>query len=430
MPGFLGIRGTGSWTNEERPKNWREGILYLYPNGSAPLTGLLSKLPEEKVDDPEYHWWTKILASQGGEVTAVYTDAGLSVPYVSGGVAGSVLYLKMAETIADEFHAGHQALLRDASHLDVDVNAKVLSVVKQGANSYISARLLEADDNGASTDLSNCDTIMVNGNMNPENGPMQESISYDATKWTNYTQIFRNSLELSRTAMLTRLRTKSAYAEAKRETLEYHSIEMEKAFLFGIATENTGANGLPERTTMGLIPAIKAGAPTNVSDYTLDTTYSGDSWLTSGEEWLDSKLEVIFRYGAREKMAFIGSGGVLGINRLAKSSGQIQLMPMTVAYGLKVMQWITPFGVLYLMIHPLFSFDATTRNAAVIFEPAMLRYKYVTDTMFKGCDQNKVSSAQESYDGIKEEWLTECGLEYHHPVKFGFLSGIGNNNVV
>lgn len=427
---FLGMRGTGDWATDERPLNWRQGILYEYPNGSAPLTALLSKMPEEQVDDPQFHWWTKILSSQGGAITAVYTNVGLSTLYISGGVAGNTVYCKMAEVVADEFRVGHQVLLRDADHLDVDVNTKVTAVVKNGSNSYIACKLLEADDNGATTDLTNVDTALIIGNINPEGGPIPESVAYDPTKWFNYTQIFRNALDITRTSRKTRLRTEDAYKEMKRESLEYHSIEMEKAFLFGIASEFTGSNGKPERTTMGLIPAIKSGAAGNVNDYTLNTTYSADSWLISGEEWLDSMLEVIFRYGSMEKMAFAGSGAILGINRLAKSSGQIQLQPMTPAYGMKVMQWITPFGVLYLKTHPLFSFDATTRNAMVIFEPGELRYKYIDDTMFMGMDQTKVSTSGERIDGTKEEWLTECGLEYHHPNKFGFLSGFNQTNVV
>lgn len=427
---FLGMRGTGDWTEDERPLNWRQGILYEYPNGSAPLTGLLSKMPEERVDDPQFHWWTKLLAKQGGALTGVFTNAGLSAAYVSGGLAGATLYVKMAEAVASEMRAGHQVLLRDADHLDVDVNGKVLTVVRNGANSYAAVRLLEADDNGATTDLSNADNILVIGNINPEGGPMPQSLAYDPIKWFNYTQIFRNPLEITRTARHTRLRTEDAYKEAKRESLEYHSIEIEKAFLFGVRSENVGDNGEPEHTTMGLIPATKDGAPENCSDYSLDTTYSGQTWLQGGEDWLDSRLEIIFRYGSREKMAFIGSGAVLGINRLAKSAGQIQMTAMTVSYGLKVMQWITPFGTLYLMIHPLFSFEATTRNAAIIFEPAMLRYKYVDDTMFIPCDEKKVSGGHERLDGTKEEWLTECGLEYHMPNKFGFLSGFNMPNIV
>jgi hypothetical protein len=35
-----------------------------------------------------------------------------------------------------------------------------------------------------------------------------------------------------------------------------------------------------------------------------------------------------------------------------------------------------------------------------------------------------------SRDGIKEEYLTEAGLEYHHPDGWGFLYGLGEANAV
>lgn len=428
MP-FLGMRGTGDWATDERPKNWRQGILLLYPNGSAPLTAILSKMGEEKVGDAQFHWWTKTLATQGGAITNIYTDIGLSSAYASGGAAGNILYVKVAEAVADEFRIGHQALLRDASHQDVDVNAKVIAVVKNGASSYIACKLLEADDNGASTDLSDADTILIIGNMNAEGAAIPDAIAYDPEKWYNLTQIFRTPLEITRTAMLTKLRTEDAYKEAKRESLELHSIEMEKAFLFGIRTENTGANGKPERTTLGLIPAIKAGAAANVNDYSLNSSYSGQTWLQGGEDWLDAYLEQIFRYGAADKLAFAGSGALLGINKLAKATGQIQLNPTTTDYGLKVVEWITPFGVIHVKTHPLFSYEATTRNCMAIFEPSKLKYKYISDTMFKK-DPAMKQAGFTAYDGTKEEWLTEAGLEYHHPTCFGYLTGFNTDNIV
>ncbi len=53
--GFLGMRGTGDWQTDQRPKNWREGILRLYPNGMAPLTAIMSMLGSEKTDDAEFN---------------------------------------------------------------------------------------------------------------------------------------------------------------------------------------------------------------------------------------------------------------------------------------------------------------------------------------------------------------------------------------
>jgi len=141
-------------------------------------------------------------------------------------------------------------------------------------------------------------------------------------------------------------------------------------------------------------------------------------------------LEQIFRYGEMEKMAFVGSGALLGINRLAKQGGQIQLMPTTVSYGIKVVQWVTPFGMLYLKTHPLFSFDAATRNSMVVFEPAQLTYCHIDDTRFIPQKEEMVSTSGERLDGTKEEWLTDCGLEYHFPLRNGFLSGLNQDNVV
>lgn len=429
---FMGMRGTGDWQTDERPKNWRQGILFLYPTGSAPLTGLLSKMGEEQVDDPEFNWWTKLLPAQGGTITDIYTDAGMTTALAAGGTAaGTLLYVKLPQALATEFRVGHQVLLRVSTNLNVDVNAKVTGRTLNGANSQLIVKLLEIDDNGGAANLSTADTILIIGNVNAEGAPIPDAIAYDPVKWNNFTQIFRTPLDITRTARKTRLRTEDAYKEAKRESLELHSIEMEKAFFWGIKTENVGTNGKPERTTMGLIQAIKTGAPSNVFNYSTDANYTGDPWVGtngSGEEWLDRSLEVIFRYGSADKLAFAGSGAILGIQRIAKFTGQINLTPMSTSYGLKVTQWITPFGTINLMTHPLFSYEATTRNLVVICEPSMLKYRYIDDTTFMSQDATKVSPSHERLDGTKEEWLTECGLEYHHPLKFGILQNVGRDN--
>jgi len=227
--------------------------------------------------------------------------------------------------------------------------------------------------------------------------------------------------------MMTRLRTGNDYQKMKREALEMHSIEMEQASFWGIPTSGTGANGKPERTTQGIINFIRQNAPTNIDDYTLNTDYSGQAWTTGGEDWLDNMLELLFRYGSTEKMAFVGSGALLGINQLAKNAGQIQLTPESQSYGLKVRRWITPFGDLVVKTHPLFSYDATTRNMMVVLEPKNMRYRYITDTMFKK-DKSETEGGHNSIDGKKEEYLTEMGFEFHHPLTFGILNGIGLDN--
>jgi hypothetical protein len=390
---------------------------------------------EEKVTDPEFNWWTKSLPNQGGAITATYTDVLMATLYVSGGVAGDVLYVKVAEAVADEIRIGHQVVLRDASDYAVDVNAKVIAVTKNGAVSCVSVKLLEADDNSASHTIANADVILIVGSINAEGAYMPVGLSYNPTKFNNYTQILRTPLSITRTARETKYRTGDKYKEMKREALELHGIEMEKAFLFGVPTEGTGDNGKPERTTAGIRYFIRTHAPTNVNSFMLNTTYTGKEWedVGGGEHWLDTYLEQVYRYGSGEKIALCGSGALLAIQRLAKSGAHIHIEPTTTSYGLKVQQWITPFGTLYLKTHPLFNHETTLRNSMIILEPKNLKYRYITDTTFYGEGEAKQSSQGNNSnrkDGTDEEFLTECGLELHHPSTMMILEDFGTTNTV
>jgi hypothetical protein len=432
---MLGMRGNGDWVADQRPMNWREQILYLYPNGMAPLTAILSMLGSEKVDDPQFHWWTQEQTTVGGAVAGIYTLPDLSVAYVTGGVAGDMLYVQVTTTLANRIRAGHQILLRDASDYSVDVVGKVVEVTRGAVNSVLHVRLLEDDDNGAATghDLSDCDTFKIIGNINPEGGEMPDAIALNPTKVYNYTQIFRTPLSITRTARKTKLRTGDQYQKMKAEALEMHSWEMELAYLWGIRTENIGDNGKPERTTMGVINFIRQYAAANCDDYTLNATYAGQSWAAGGETWLKNMLEQVFRYGATEKLCLCGSGFLLGIDALAMTGGQVQLQPGQKTYGMDIRSWLTPFGTIHMKTHPLFSYDATTRNMGVLLEPKEMTYRFIDDTQFYG--ENSSKSHPEGYgnrrlDGTNEEFLTEAGLEFGLPQKCAVLNGVGLDNTL
>lgn len=434
---YFGMRGTGDWAANERPTNWREMILRLYPNGQAPLTAMLSKMRSESVDDPLFNWWTKSFPNQAGDIIGIYTNSGLTNAYVSGGASGDMVYVNVTEAIASEFRAGHEVIMRDASDLTVDVVGKVTLRIDDGSSSFLKVKLLEADDNSTAGDLSNADRILVTGNINAEGAGMPDAISYDPTQWFNYTQIIRTSLEITGTAIETKLRRRpQAYAELKREALELHAIEKEKAFLWGVPSVSIGDNGKEERTTLGIIPAIRGGytgaggTAGTVSNYVTDTDYSGQSWLTGGEDWLETQLETIFRYGKRQKLALCGSGAQMAINKLVKNGGDFSFGPKTSVYGIEISSWHTVLGTINFLSHPLFCQEETNRNIMVIIEPENLIYKYITnrDTHFIS---DKIGTQNTGYtrrDGKKEEFLTECGLEYHHPVSWAYLTGFGQAN--
>lgn len=435
MAGFLGMRSNDDWETDQRPKSWRQMILKLYPNGKAPLTAIQSMGPSEGVNDPEYNWWLKSFESQAGTITGVYTDVLLSAAYSTGGVKGDTVYVKMAEADAKHFSAGKTAIVRDASHPDMNVFGKVTAVSKNGANSYVAFLLKEADDNGATTDLSDADRIKIVGNANPEGGVTPDSISYTPTKYSNYTQIFRTSVEMTRTALRTRLRTGDQMAQAKSEALELHGVEMDWSALFGIPTEDIGDNGKPERTTGGLWDYLRTNNSSQIVNYATDANYSGQTWLEGGEQWLLDILERLFRFtdgSSGDMVALCGNGVIKALERLGKAGLDITVKPgASVGYGIKMVEWITSFGSIMLKSHPAYSYETTMLNTAVIYRPSSIRFRFIDDTDFYGTPDNKnyaYTSSGRRIDGINNEWITEMGWEFGHPENYLIANGWDSTN--
>src|SRR3990172_9670971 len=80
-----GVRLTDNFSPAEvRPKNWREGILLLKPNGSAPLLGLTSGMKSESCDDPEFNWFEKEISAQRFAGTNNLLVGGTSITHAAG----------------------------------------------------------------------------------------------------------------------------------------------------------------------------------------------------------------------------------------------------------------------------------------------------------------------------------------------------------
>jgi hypothetical protein len=429
MSTFLGLRGSGEFVQGQRPESWDEVILRLFPNGQAPLTAIMAKLGSVNVTDPVYHFFRKLFPSQRVVGTAdafIYTATNLSTKYsatypTGAAPAGTTLYVKMSAADISQFKKGHVILFRDSDDYTLDCTAVVSDVTVAGASSYLTVKLTEADDNGGTTGLATCDLVYIIGTAHGEGSLSPTAVAQDVVEDWNQCQIFKDSLEITETARLTNLRTGDPYQEAKRDCLEFYSIQREKAYWWGTRyTDTDPVTGKPRRFTGGIVKSII----TNKYDFTQDTDYSGQTWMQGGEDWLDNKLEVLFRYGSTEKLAFCGSGAILGLNRLAKSSGTIQINPMTVAYGLKVGQWITPFGVLYLKTHPLFSYEPTTRHSIIALEPKNLQRKVMRDTRF----QQNIQAPDA--DLKKDQFLCEDGLKMTLEETFAYMNGVGKDSAV
>jgi len=383
----LGLLGTGTFSTDERPKDYRTAILHLWPNGAAPLTALLSKLPKERADDPEF----KIFEQETPEQTMTINNG-------AGYASGITTF-----TIDD---AGSTPTVQLAkNHVLLNIRTSEVMRVTADQVSATSVTVERSSGSTAAAALNDNDTLIVIGKAYTEGDTIGTAVRRAPTVVTNYTQIFRTSLFLTRTAMKTRLRTKSQYQRSKREALEEHSIEMEKAFIFGEQAEATDAtNGMVRRMTKG----VKAFITSNTNDFSASVTESA----------FDSQMETAFRFGSTEKLALCGSTTINVLNQLAKNKSTIQIGPAESVYGMKMQQYVTPFGTLYLKMHPLFNQISNWRGYMLGLDLNNIRYRYIDDTSFLTHRQGKGDDAR------KDEFLTEAGLEVAHEKTHFFFEGM------
>lgn len=397
-----GLRDTNGFVTDQRPKNWREAILLLQPNGKAPLTGLTSVMRTDSTDDPEFNWWEKSLPDQRTALTANLGSAS----------SGDIETISVTDT-GDQMKEGHV--------LRVEESGEILYVVSDPA----SATSVQVERGFAGTSPSSVDydgsgvnpNVHVIGTAYEEGSEAPTGIARDPTKKYNYTQIFRNTLEATNTAIKTRLRTGDAVREAKREALEFHSIEMEKAFWFNDRSETT-RNGHPLRTTRGILNWIAASNTTDRS--------GSDTTLLELEE----DLKKAFDFGSQEKMGFCGNRAMLTIQQIVRKNASFELVQGQKEFGMNVNRLVTPFGEVVLKTHPLFNqlTGGTTSSTdyygvdSWLFILDMENFRY---RPLEGRDTKFQSDLQDNgLDGMKSGYLSEAGLELRHPETHYLIKGL------
>lgn len=392
-----GLRHTGNFVANERPQNWRQGILMSYPNGKMTLTGLTMAMRSHKIDDIQRNWWDKNFQARrvalGANITAVQTTFTL----VSGALqfkAGDLLLVENTATDAE------------IVLVSADPSSDTVLPVQRGF-AGTTAAAITYNGNGVNPNL------VAIGSAYEEGSAAPTGVNYDPTQRYNYTQIFRNTLEMTRTASKTRLRTAEAVKEAKRECLEIFGTDMEKAFWFGQRFNGT-KNGKPHHTTAGVLPFIENSNYGGSTDY----RYAFTGGSVTMDLWEAQTLEM-FRYGSSEKMAICGNRAVLAIQQAIRKNTAFQIMSGIKEFGMNVMRLISPYGELVIKTHPLFneSTSGTTGSdpyygwdsMMVVLDMNELDYFYIDDVQYqKELQQNGI-------DGMQSGYLAECGIELHHP---------------
>ncbi|NIS77762.1 MAG: hypothetical protein GTO00_09150 [Deltaproteobacteria bacterium] len=390
MTAVAGLRGTGNWGADERPKDFREMILWRNPNGSAPITALMARAQKSAVSDPEFNWWDEPVdifrlqvngALGTGDETIVVDslDPDATNP---DRVYGTATHLKRGDILQVESEA---AAYNNELLEVVTVISDTQFTVKRGAAGTTAAAI---SDNAF---------LLKIGSAYAEGTPAADAVSRNPIKYNNYCQIFKTSYELTGTAEVTSTRTGDPLKNDKRRKMSDHSIDLEQALLWGVKNETTGANGKPLRYTDGLRSFIPAS---NVTIFAAAVTTS---------TFLDA-VSPVFEYSSQagdERVVFCGNTFLNEWNKIVQAAGDIQLGAIINQYGLNLREYIMPQGSLFFKRHPLMNRNALYQKSAFIVDFSALRWRHT-----KGRDTHFEDNIQLPGEDLRKgQWFTEGGLE-------------------
>lgn len=438
---ILGLVSTESYS-AQRFTNYRRKVFYDYPNGAAPLTGILSMLEGEDTNDPKFNWFEKryletrtLTVSQGSSKGPIQDSAGSDAGDSSlSWTADTEYFVTVASN--ERFRVGHVVKInvdRNSAASTGELKGIVTSIATSGKLKIRSIETTTLVDNGTTNENVGKEVLAI-GSAFQEGGTDISSQIYDLPlEFYNYTQIFRSPFSFTGTSLKTALKFDDSgpYKDKAKQTSIEHMIEIERALLFGARSSYVGADGLPTRTFGGILWHMQqweAGTPYGVAASTVDTDDNkriiSNTGGTMNDKTYNGYLERLFRKTnnrANEKLCLCGSGFLNVISQMYASRTTLwSSLPMTDTYGLDVVRHRTPFGVIYYKTHPLFNENTILRNNALFIDPNFMKWR-----KFPGRDTDILKNRQDNgADYRKDEWFTEGGFEMQFPESNMYIKNV------
>lgn len=249
-----------------------------------------------------------------------------------------------------------------------------------------------------------------------EEGSAESTLSTVSSKTsviTNYLQIFRKSVEITKSMANTELYGGADRPyQRKKKGIELMR-DLERTFLFGEPLQDTGTYASvshARRTSGGIFHYI-----------TTNATAAGGA-LTESE--FEGFLRSVFRYGSNTRYLFCSPLVVSVISLWAQ--GKLQMFPKDKTYGIAISQYLSPHGTVNLvkeiMLENAGGVSSTSNYGgyavAVELEDVVYRYLQNRDVQFETEIQHPAD------DFYKDQYICEVGMEFHNEEKHAELTGV------
>ncbi len=380
-----GVFASDQGIQGDRKGDFASALLRVNPTGTAPLLALSSGMESAGAADTAVTWFEENHISGRINVTNnAGTAATLTVDDVSIVVPGAIFLVEAsAEYVFVQSISGND-----------------LTVIRAFAGTTVAA----IDGSGTPKPIQRIATAHEEGSAKPT------AIANLGFPRFNYMEIFRNAWDVTGTARHVEFHTGNLVAKNKRDAGFFHGEDIERALWFG--RKSIGVkNGKPFRTMDGVLAQIT----TNVTSQTTNTK----------QEDLNAHWEAVFARNIKgkpnERIVFCGNTVIRIINEIAHLDGVNNLSPGQTEFGFKVTKWMTPFGDLSLMTHPLFNESPLWTKDMHTLHPGAMRMRWLRRTNEDTNDRDGTRAGADADFGV---FTSELTVEYRAELTGGKYTGI------
>lgn len=445
-------------------QNTRRRIFYSYPNGTAPLTGLLSMTESEDTPQPQFGWEEKRWAS-----IKTQTAAG---PGATGNKTGPFATVSTTTASGDSdgiFSLAAFGAIRiyvdDASMFQVDDTIRLFNVGTAASGTTatgtldLSGRVTAANTTGAdyievvstavATNISNVSAnsvdryVLLTGSAYAEGARSRTGRTRFPYELTNNTQIFKTPFELTRTALKEPLKydKTGAYKDIAKDNGIDHLSQIEWTLFFGVKGKTTAIDDdtgstVSRRLTGGLryfLDRWEEGSDYGQEDVSAQTDYitytnkrviklGGATISKANFNALMSRLFERTNASSWDKLCLCGPDYLAKVSDAFERQVQFTSLRESTHKGFdfELVKHSSNAGSVYYKMHPLFN-DPMMRNSAFYVDLGYIGYRPLSDS---DTDIQPMIQLPDA-DKRKDQWLTECGFEFRFPEANMYVENLG-----
>jgi len=308
--------------------------------------------------------------------------------------------LDVATGTGKYFRAGDVVLLPTAASVAAPGEIVLVSSVSTDTLTVVRNYTGDQTTGGA---VVSADHIQIIGNTNAEFATARAEKTTTEASVTNYTQIIRTPFSLSKTLDASSLYGGGDHTYQRRKAATQHALECERAVLFGKPYEDTTNI---QRTTGGFLYWVTSNKVNANGTLT---------WPT-----VESLFSKVFRYGSRNKLMMMSRTVATQLDMIAE--GRIVTSTGATSYGVNIGTLQTTHGTLSTVIHDQLTNDWDGYALVVDLDNIKLRYMRDSDGNRLGVLNTNIQAPDA--DGIRDEYLSEIGLQVMLESAHGVLYGV------